>query len=45
MISGEQQKVIQKAADGHEVSVVEVLVIIRYSVLVLRSRYTRNVVV
>jgi len=46
MISGEWQKV--KAVRwpiGHVVSVVMVLVIIQYSVLVVRSGYTGNVVV
>jgi len=38
IISGEWQNVKQK------VSMVEVLVIIQYMVLVVRSKYTRNVV-
>jgi len=38
-------KLMQKAEDGHVVSVVEVLEVIQYSVLVARSGYTRNVVV
>jgi len=33
---------MQKAVDGHVVSVVETLVIIQYSVLVVRSGYTGN---
>jgi len=45
MISGEHQKLMQKAARWHVVSVVEALVLIQYSVLVVRSGYTRNVVV
>jgi len=45
MISRELQKVTQKVANGHMVSVVEALVIIQYSVLVVRSEYTGNVVV
>ena len=36
---------MQRLQDGHVVSVVEVLVIIQYSVLVGISGYTRNVVV
>jgi len=42
MISGECLKLMQKAARW---SVVEVLVIIQYSELVVRSGYTRSVVV
>jgi len=45
MISGEWQKIMQKAGDGQKVSVVEVLVIIQYSVLVVRSGFTGNAVV
>jgi len=48
MISEEWHKVMQKAVslpDSHVVSVVEVLVIIQYSVLVVRNGYTRNVAV
>ena len=45
MFSGERQKVMQKAEDGHVVSVVEALVIIQYSVLVVTSGYIGNVVV
>jgi len=45
MISGERHKVTQKAVRGHVLSVVEVLVIIQYSVLVVRNGYTGNVVV
>jgi len=45
MISGEWQKVLRRLQDDHVVSVVEALVIIQYSVLVVRSGYTGNVVV
>jgi len=45
MIIGERQKVMQKAVICHVVSMVEALVIIQYSVLVVRSGYTGNVVV
>jgi len=45
MITGEQQKVMQKAVRFYMVYVVEVLVITQYSVLVVRSGYTGNVVV
>ena len=45
MISGEWQKVTEKALDGRVVSVVKVLVVIQYSALVVRSGYTGNVVV
>ena len=45
MISGERQKVTQKAVRYRVVSVVEVLEIIQYSALVVRSGYTGNVVV
>jgi len=45
MISGERQKVRQKAEDGHVGSAVKVLVAIHYSVLVARNGYIRNVVV
>ena len=44
-ISGERQKQVQKAEDGHVVCVAEVLVVIQYSVLDVRSGYTRSVVV
>jgi len=43
MISGEWQKVTQKA--GHVMSVVEVLVVIQYSILVISRGYTRSIVV
>ena len=45
MISGERQKQVQKAVRCHVVSVVEVLVVIQYSVLAIRRGYTRSVVV
>ena len=46
MISGEWQKVMPKAARWRcIVFAVQVLVIIRYSILVVKSGYTRNVVV
>jgi len=45
MISGERRKVMQKAVRWPCVYVVETLVITQYSVLVVRSRYTGNVVV
>jgi len=45
MISGEWQKVMQKIVRWPVVSVVEVLVMIQFCVLVVRSGYTRNVVV
>jgi len=44
-ISGERQKLMQKLQDGHVVSVVKVFVVIQYSVPVIRSGYTRSVVV
>jgi len=40
MISGERQKLMKKAARWTCGNVVEVLVVIQYSVLVVRSRYT-----
>ena len=43
MISIERQKIMQKAVRWHVVSVVEALVIILYSVVVVRSGYTGNV--
>ena len=45
MISGERQKVRQKAISGHVRSAVKVLVAIHYSVIVARNGYIRNVVV
>ena len=42
MISGERQKVRQKASDGHVGFAVKVLVAIHYSVLAARNGYTRN---
>jgi len=45
MISGEHQKRCRRLQDGHVVYVSEVLVVIQYSVLVVRSGYTRSVVV
>ena len=45
MISGERQKPVQKAHDGRVVYVAEVLVVIKYNVLVVTSGYTRSVVV
>ena len=46
VISGrERQWQVQKAVDGHVVFVVEVLVVIQYSVLAVRSGYTRSVMV
>jgi len=45
MISGERQKVRQKAVDGHVRSAVKVLVAIHYSVLVDRNEHTKNAVV
>ena len=45
MISGERQKQVQKAVRWPCVFVVEVLVVIQYSVLAVRSGYTRSVVV
>jgi len=40
MFNGERQKVMQKTVRCHVLSVVKVLVIIQYSVLVVRSGYT-----
>ena len=45
MISGERQKVRQKAVRWPAGSAVKVLVAIHYSVLVARNGYIRNVVV
>jgi len=45
MISGERQKPVQRLQNGHVVYVAEVLVVIQYNVLVVRSGYTRTVVV
>ena len=45
MISGERQKMRQKAVRWSCESAVKVLVAIHYSVLVVRNGYTRNVVV
>ena len=45
IISGECQKPVQNLQDGCVVYVAEMFVVIQYSVLVVRSGYTRSVVV
>ena len=45
MISGERQKVWQKAVRCHVGFAVKVLVAVHYSVAVARNGYTRNAVV
>jgi len=45
MISGKWHNVMPKAVRCHVVFVVDVLVIIQYNVLIVRSGYTGNVVV
>jgi len=45
MTSGERQKVRQKAVRWPYGSAVMVLVVVHYSVLVVRNGYTRNAVV
>jgi len=44
-ISGERQKPAQRLQGGRDLYVAEVLVVIQYNVLVVRSGYTRSVVV
>jgi len=41
-VRAERQKLMQ---DGHVVSVVEAMVVIQYHVLVVKSEYTRSVMV
>jgi len=44
MTSGNIRSKCRRLQDSHVVSVVEMLVVIQYSVLVVRSGYTRSVV-